>query len=85
MIVEYLKILIVAFIVVVIAKAVLHLNLKKIFGLIINTLLGLGVLWLINYTGFVTIPLNLITCLVVGVFGLPGVIVLILATYFGVL
>lgn len=85
MIVEYLKILIVAFIVVVIAKAVLHLDLKKLFGLIINTILGLGVLWLINYTGFVSIPLNLITCLVVGVFGLPGVIVLILATYFGIL
>ena len=85
MIVEYLKILIVAFIVVVIAKAVLHLDIKKVIGLVINTLLGLGVLWLINLTGFVTIPLNLITCLVVGVFGLPGVIVLILAIYFGVL
>lgn len=85
MIVDYLKILIVAFIVVVIAKLVLHLNIKKIIGLIINSALGLVVLYLINLTGFVTIPLNLLTCLIVGVFGLPGVILLVLVTYFGII
>lgn len=85
MIVDYLKILVIAFIVIVIAKLVLHLNLKKIIGLVFNTILGLVVLWLINLTGFVTIPLNLINCLVVGVFGLPGVILLVLVTYFGII
>ena len=85
MIVDYLKILVIAFIVVVIAKLVLHLNIKKIIGLIINSALGLVVLYLINLTGFVTIPLNLLTCLIVGVFGLPGVILLVLVTYFGII
>lgn len=85
MIVDYLKILVVAFIVVIIAKLIFHLNIRKIIGLIINTVLGLVVLWIINLTGFVTIPLNLLTCLIVGVFGLPGVILLVLVTYFGII
>ena len=41
-------------------------------------------LWLINLTGLVSIPINIVTCLVVGIFGVPGTIVLIVLALLGV-
>ena len=75
---DYLKILVIALIVILIAKFIFHLNGKKLIALIVNAIIGFVVIWVINWTGLVHIPLNLITSLVAGVFGLPGVIVLII-------
>ena len=82
---EYLKIAGIALLVILAAKFLLHLNLKKVIGLIINAVVGMLVLWLINWTGLVSIPINIITCLVVGIFGVPGTIVLIVLALLGVL
>lgn len=82
---DYLKIIIIALIVILVAKYVLHLNGKKLKALIINAVVGCLVIWLINWTGLVTIPLNIITSLVVGIFGLPGVIVLIILVFCGII
>ena len=82
---EYLKIAFIALIVILAAKFLLHLNLKKVIGLIINAIVGMIVLWIINYTGLVVIPINIITCLVVGIFGIPGTIVLVVLALLGVL
>ena len=82
---EYLKIAAIALIVILIAKFLFHLNGKKLLSLIINAIVGLIVLWLINLTGLIALPINLITCLLVGVFGLPGVILLILLVVLGVI
>ena len=53
-------------------------------GLIVNALIGMVVLWVINWTGIVSIPINIITCLVVGIFGVPGTIVLVVLSLLGV-
>lgn len=82
---EYLKIAFIALIVILAAKFLLHLNLKKVIGLIINAIVGMIVLWIINYTGLVVIPINIITCLVVGIFGIPGTIFLIILALIGLI
>lgn len=82
---DYLKIAVIALLVILAAKFLLHLNLKKVIGLIINAIVGMIVLWIINYTGLVVIPINIITCLVVGIFGIPGTIILIILALLGVL
>ena len=81
---EYLKIVGIALLVIVALKLILHLDLKKVIGLIVNALIGMVVLWIINWTGIVSIPINIITCLVVGIFGVPGTIVLIILSLLGV-
>ena len=83
--IEYLKIAGIALLVILAAKFLFNLNLKKVVGLIINAIVGMIVLWLINYTGLVSIPINIITCLVVGIFGVPGTIILIILALLGVL
>lgn len=79
---DYLKIAVIALIVILIAKYVFKISGKKITALIINSLIGLAVLWLINWTGLVSIPLNWVTVLITGIFGAPGVIVLVLLALF---
>ncbi len=70
---EYLKIAGIAMLVILAAKFILHLDLKKVIGIAINALIGMIALWLIN-----------LTCLVVGIFGVPGTIVLIVLSLLGV-
>ncbi len=82
---NYLVLVIAALVVIAIAKFILHLSLGKIIGLAINAVIGFAVLYILNMTGLVSIPLNLVTSLVAGVFGLPGVIVLIILTLTGIL
>lgn len=68
-----------------ICKFVLKVSGKTIVELVVNTLVGLGVIWLVNYLGFVNIPLNLVTGLVVGIFGIPGAIILIILAFLGII
>jgi inhibitor of the pro-sigma K processing machinery len=82
---DYLKIAVIAIVVILLAKYVFKINGKKLWGLIINSLIGLAVLWLINWTGLVSIPLNIVTVLVAGIFGAPGVLVLLLLAIFHVI
>lgn len=81
---EYLKIAGIALLVILAAKFILHLDLKKVIGIAINALIGMVALWLINLTGLVSIPINIITCLVVGILGVPGTIVLIILSLLGI-
>jgi len=41
-----------------------------------NSIVGGAILWLINLTGLITIKITFIHALIVGVFGVPGVILL---------
>ena len=57
---------------------------KLIIKLLLNALTGFLLLFLANLiSGFFdfSVPVNLITCLVSGVFGIPGVIFLFVVTY----
>ncbi len=64
---------------------ILAAPIKWIFKLLLNALTGFLLLFLANFiSGFFdfSIPVNLVTCLVSGVFGIPGVIFLFVVTYF---
>ena len=85
---NYLTIILTAIVVLLLAKFVFHVNLKRIIELVINVLLGILVLWLINRFGGslgINIPVNIITGLVLGVLGLPGVIILLLLNLIGII
>ncbi len=85
---NYLTIILAAAVVLLLAKFVLHVNTKRLIELIINILLGIIVLWLINRFGGslgIAIPINIITALVVGILGLPGVIILLLLNLIGII
>jgi inhibitor of the pro-sigma K processing machinery len=54
--------------------------LKLIFKLVVNSLLGVVLLWVFNFIGAIFnffIPLNVVTVLIAGFLGLPGLILLI--------
>lgn len=57
---------------------------KWIFKLLINTLVGFAALWVLNFFGDfigISLGLNWINALVVGVFGFPGVVLLLVLKY----
>ena len=54
---------------------------KAVKYLVVNSILGLATIGLLNLLGFVSIPLNLFTILVVALGGLWGVILLIIAFF----
>lgn len=57
---------------------------RKIIKLVINISLGLVMIWLVNTFGVglgIAIPFNVITALVSGLLGVPGVICLIILNF----
>lgn len=72
---------------IVVGLLVLKLLLSQIgclWKLLINSLSGFACLWLLNLvSGFTGIlfPINLATCLLVGVLGIPGIILLVLSQF----
>ncbi len=85
---HYLYVVLVAAILLLVLKYVFNVSLKTIGELILNVLLGMLILWLVNKfggsIGIPNIPINIITALVVGILGIPGVIILVLLYYFGI-
>ena len=46
------------------------------FKIIWNSIVGGVILWLVNFTGILTIKITFIHALIVGVFGVPGLVLL---------
>ena len=64
---------------------ILAAPIKWIFKLLINAVLGFLLLFLANFVGGFfnfTIPVNLLTCVISGAFGIPGVIFLVIVILF---
>ena len=55
---------------------IVSMPLKILWNCIYNSIIGAIVLYIINFLGFVYIPINFITALIAGIFGVPGVLVL---------
>ncbi len=58
---------------------------RKIFKLLINAVCGFALLFAANFIGGFfdfQIPVNILTCVIAGAFGIPGVIFLVVAVYF---
>ena len=84
-IMNLLYILIVACVVLIIAKFLLHLTPKKLYAMIVNILFSLLVIWILDYFGIVSIPINWITILLVGILGIPGVLFCVVLVLLGIL
>ena len=85
---NYLTMIITAIVVLLIAKFLLHVNVRRLIELVINIVLGIIILWLLNRFGGslgISIPINIITALVVGILGVPGVIILLLLNLIGII
>ena len=67
---------IVALIVVLLLGKLVFKSIKVVVGFLINALIGFVILWILNHFG-VGIPINLLTSAVVGFFGIPGILVLL--------
>lgn len=64
---------------------ILAAPIKKIFKLLINAVCGFALLFLANFVGGFfnfAIPVNILTCVVAGAFGIPGVIFLVVVVLF---
>ena len=64
---------------------ILAAPIKKIFKLLINAVCGFALLFVANFIGGFfdfSIPINILTCIVAGAFGIPGVIFLVVVVYF---
>ncbi len=85
---HYLTIILIAAVILLLAKYVFHVNAKRLIELLINSLIGIIVLWLLNKFGGslgISIPINFITAIVVGILGFPGVIILLLLNLIGII
>jgi hypothetical protein len=80
---DYLKILGIAVVVLLIAKFIIKLGIKEILGMAINVVISIVVLYLINLSGFITIEINWLTILLIAILGLPGLILIVIYTIVG--
>ena len=81
---EYIVLIFAAIAVIIVAK-LLAWPIKKIIKLAINVGLGVLMIYLVNTFGGaigITIPFNIVTALIAGVFGVPVVILLIIIGFF---
>ena len=64
---------------------ILAAPIKKIFKLLINAVCGFALLFAANFIGGFfnfSIPVNILTCVIAGAFGIPGVIFLVVVVFF---
>lgn len=55
-------------------------------GLVLSLIIGLGLLWLVDYLGWMEIDIGLIEILIVLILGgIPGALVVMLLIYFDIL
>jgi hypothetical protein len=57
---------------------------KGIVWLAINSLIGIVILVLLNYLPFINIAVNIWSILIVALGGIPGIILVILLSHFGI-
>ncbi len=83
---NYLYVVLVAAVLLIVLKYVFNVSLKTLGELLLNIVVGIIVLWIINRfggaIGIPNIPINFLTALIVGVLGLPGVLLLLILFYF---
>ena len=78
---EWIGIAILAVITVVLVLRLLSAPLRLAVKLLINALVGFAVLFLLNFAGGLSLGINWLNAIVVGIFGAPGVVLLLLLKY----
>ena len=61
---------------------IMVLPFQLLFKLIINAVFGAAMLYFINWLGIIQIKITLVHSLIAGIFGVPGVIGIIIYTHF---
>ena len=61
---------------------VLKFMIELPFKLVWNSLVGAAILYIVNLTGLVAIKITFVHALIVGVFGVPGLILLMIYLHF---
>lgn len=79
---QYILIAVVAFAALVILLKLFKVGFKTILKLAINAAIGIGAIFLLNLIPGVAIPVTWWTALVSGLFGVPGVIVMLIISLF---
>ena len=74
-----------AIILLFILKYIFNVNFSFVYYLIINVILGVLLVWFINYSGVLYIPINSFSKTITGIFGVPGVMGLSLMALAGML
>ncbi len=69
---------------VVLALAAVYMTMKVVKPLIINAIVGLVLIFAVQYLGIVEVELGLLAVAVVAVGGVPGAVLVMLLAYFGV-
>ena len=70
----------VALILVLLIGKLVFKSVKVVVGFLINAIIGFVILWILNHFN-VGIPINLLTSVVVGFFGIPGIILLLVLKF----
>ena len=73
-----LSYLLAAFLVFIVLKFVFKFGISKIIKFLINTLIGGVILYLINYIPGINIPIDIFKSIVVGIFGVVGVVIVLI-------
>ena len=79
---QYILIAAAAIIVLIIVLKLFKVSIKTILKVAINAAIGVAAIFLLNLIPNVAIPINWWTALISGIFGVPGVIVLLLLSFF---
>ena len=79
--VQYILIALAAFIALIVVLKLFKVSFKTIVKVAINAAVGIALIFLLNLIPNVAIPVNWWTALVSGIFGFPGVIVLLILNF----
>ncbi len=79
--VQYILIALAAFIALIIVLKLFKVSFRTIVKVAINAAVGIALIFLLNLIPNVAIPVNWWTALVSGIFGVPGVIVLLILNF----
>lgn len=80
--VQYILIALAAFIVLIIVLKLFKVSFRTIVKIAVNAAVGIALIFLLNLIPNVAIPVNWWTALISGFFGVPGVIVLLILSFF---
>ena len=79
---QYILIALAALVVLCILLKLFKVTFKTILKVAINAAVGVGAIFLLNLIPGVAIPVEWWTALVAGIFGVPGVAVLVIVSFF---
>lgn len=79
--VQYILIALAAFIALIIVLKLFKVSFRTIVKVAVNAAVGIALIFLLNLIPNVAIPVNWWTALVSGIFGVPGVIVLLILNF----